>query len=80
MIRSSLAALHSLAATVLIALVHIYQMGLRPMLPALCRFEPSCSNYFIEAVRKYGPLRGTWKGAGRLCRCHPWSRGGYDPP
>jgi putative membrane protein insertion efficiency factor len=64
----------------LIALVHGYQALLRPILPAVCRFEPSCSDYFILAVRKYGPLRGAAKGAWRVCRCNPFCRGGYDPP
>lgn len=64
----------------LIGGVRLYQVGLRPILPAMCRFHPSCSEYFIEAVRKYGPLRGACKGAYRICRCNPWNRGGYDPP
>ena len=67
-------------AALLIGGVRLYQVCLRPVLPAVCRFEPSCSEYFIRAVRKYGPARGAWKGVGRICRCHPWSRGGYDPP
>jgi putative membrane protein insertion efficiency factor len=67
-------------ASFLIALVRLYQVGVRPVLPAVCRFQPSCSEYFIEAVRKYGPLRGAGKGVWRICRCHPFSRGGYDPP
>jgi putative membrane protein insertion efficiency factor len=64
----------------LIAGVRLYQVGVRPLLPSVCRFQPSCSEYFIEAVRKYGPLRGACKGVGRICRCHPWNPGGYDPP
>jgi putative membrane protein insertion efficiency factor len=64
----------------LIGCVRFYQGVLRPMMPPLCRFEPSCSEYFIGAVRKYGPLRGAYKGVGRICRCHPWSAGGFDPP
>ncbi|HTU88886.1 MAG TPA: membrane protein insertion efficiency factor YidD [Gemmataceae bacterium] len=68
------------ASTVLIAGVHFYQVCLRPMLPAVCRFEPSCSEYFIQAVNKYGPLRGACKGAWRICRCNPFSQGGFDPP
>lgn len=72
--------LGALGAAVLIGGVRLYQICLRPLLPALCRFEPSCSEYFIGAVRKYGPVRGACKGVGRLCRCHPWSQGGYDPP
>jgi putative membrane protein insertion efficiency factor len=64
----------------LTALVRLYQVCLRPVLPAVCRFYPSCSEYFLEAVHKHGPLRGVWMGCGRICRCHPWSAGGYDPP
>lgn len=64
----------------LIALVKLYQWVLRPLLPPSCRFQPSCSEYFIAAVRKYGPIRGAWRGVCRICRCHPWNDGGYDPP
>lgn len=60
--------------------VRLYQVVVRPILPPLCRFHPSCSEYFIAAVHKYGPLHGACKGVGRLCRCHPWNPGGYDPP
>jgi putative membrane protein insertion efficiency factor len=66
--------------TFLISGVRCYQVCLRPVLPAVCRFEPSCSEYFIGAVRKYGPVRGAYKGVGRICRCGPWSAGGFDPP
>jgi putative membrane protein insertion efficiency factor len=45
-----------------------------------CRFHPSCSSFFILAVEKYGPIRGSLKGAWRICRCHPWCEGGHDPP
>lgn len=64
----------------LIALVQGYQLLLRPLLPTVCRFCPSCSEYFILAVQKHGPWRGTWKGVGRICRCNPFHPGGYDPP
>jgi putative membrane protein insertion efficiency factor len=64
----------------LIAGVRFYQYVIRPVLPAVCRFEPSCSEYFILAVRKYGPLCGACKGVARICRCNPWTPGGYDPP
>jgi uncharacterized protein len=60
--------------------VYFYHLIIGPLLPKMCRFSPSCSNYFIEAVKKYGPVLGSLKGLGRLCRCHPWSQGGYDPP
>lgn len=69
-----------LAGGVLITAVRCYQACVRPILPAVCRFTPSCSEFFIEAVRKYGPVRGSLKGMGRICRCHPWHPGGYDPP
>jgi putative membrane protein insertion efficiency factor len=72
--------LRSWAAAFLIGGVRFYQACLRPVLPAVCRYEPSCSEYFIGAVRKYGPLRGACKGVGRLCRCTPFHRGGFDPP
>lgn len=70
----------SLPSRVLIAVVRGYQIALRPLLGVRCRFDPSCSQYFMDAVRKYGALRGTFKGLGRLARCHPFHRGGYDPP
>ncbi len=70
----------SLVANVLIAVVRCYQLVLRPILPSVCRFQPSCSEYFILAIQKYGPLRGSWRGACRICRCHPFHRGGFDPP
>jgi putative membrane protein insertion efficiency factor len=60
--------------------VRFYQIVLRPVLPAVCRFYPTCSEYFIEAVHKDGPIKGAAKGLWRFCRCNPWNRGGYDPP
>jgi hypothetical protein len=69
-----------ITAGCLILAVRFYQRCLRPMLPATCRFQPSCSEYMILAVQKYGPARGAWRGVRRICRCHPWHPGGYDPP
>lgn len=60
--------------------VRCYQVLLGPIMGGHCRFMPSCSHYFIEAVRKYGPFKGAGKGIARICRCHPWHPGGYDPP
>jgi putative membrane protein insertion efficiency factor len=82
--RSLVRSLARLPGWALIGLVRLYKMLLSPLLVALfgrhCRFEPSCSTYFIEAVRKYGAIRGAWRGFCRICRCHPWNPGGYDPP
>ncbi len=64
----------------LITAVRGYQILIRPILPAACRFQPSCSQYFILSVQKYGPWRGALRGLGRIARCHPWNQGGYDPP
>lgn len=64
----------------LVGLVRVYQCTLSPLLGPRCRFEPSCSAYFIEAVKKYGALRGSWRGLRRIGRCHPFHPGGYDPP
>ena len=63
----------------IIAIVRVYQLCLSPLLGPKCRFQPSCSQYVIDAVRKYGPVTGAWRGAKRICRCHPWNEGGYDP-
>ncbi len=60
-------------------LIRIYQWTLSPMLGPNCRFHPSCSNYALEAVGRFGVLRGSWLAARRLGRCHPWHPGGYDP-
>jgi uncharacterized protein len=64
----------------LIGLILIYQYTLSPLLGNACRFEPSCSRYMIEALRKYGLIRGLTRGLHRVSRCHPWNPGGYDPP
>ncbi len=69
-----------LPALALIGLARVYQLLLSPLLGRRCRFHPTCSQYFIEAVRKYGAVRGTWRGLRRVLRCHPWHPGGYDPP
>jgi putative membrane protein insertion efficiency factor len=62
-----------------IALIKVYRRLLSPMLPPACRFTPSCSLYTLQAIEKYGLLRGGFMGARRLLRCHPFSEGGYDP-
>lgn len=69
-----------LPACVLIGIVRIYQWTLSPLLGRHCRFEPTCSVYFIESVRKHGAIRGAIRGIWRIVRCNPWHPGGYDPP
>lgn len=69
-----------LPSTLLIALARLYQRTLSPLLGQRCRFEPSCSAYFIGAVEKYGAIRGSLRGIWRICRCHPFHPGGFDPP
>lgn len=63
----------------MIALIRLYQYTLSGLFGPQCRFYPSCSNYFIEALRAHGAAKGAWLGARRICRCHPWHPGGYDP-
>ena len=65
--------------SVLIFMVRGYQLCISPFLRPACRFTPTCSEYFIQAVSKYGPLKGSWLGIKRICRCHPGNPGGYDP-
>ncbi|MBC7499119.1 MAG: membrane protein insertion efficiency factor YidD [Herminiimonas sp.] len=63
----------------LLALVRAYQLGISPFMAPRCRFHPSCSNYAIEAIGVHGAARGGVLAAKRLCRCHPWNPGGFDP-
>jgi uncharacterized protein len=72
--------LRELSVFVVLLPVRLYQVVLGPLMPKVCRFYPSCSEYFVQAVHLYGPVRGVCKGVWRVCRCNPLSRGGYDPP
>jgi putative membrane protein insertion efficiency factor len=67
-------------AALLIGLVVVYQRTLSPLIGRNCRFEPTCSEYFRLAVTRYGAVRGGLRGLARICRCHPWTAGGFDPP
>ena len=59
--------------------LRIYRLMISPYHPPVCRFTPSCSEYAEDALKEYGPYRGSWMALRRLLRCHPFSRGGYDP-
>lgn len=63
----------------LIAMIRFYQAAISPLLGANCRYYPTCSAYTIQAIEKYGALKGLWLGLKRICRCHPFHKGGYDP-
>jgi putative membrane protein insertion efficiency factor len=63
-----------------IQFVLLYRATLGPYLGGQCRFTPTCSEYAIGAIEKYGAFRGAWKAARRIARCHPWGGHGYDPP
>ncbi len=63
----------------LIWLVKFYRFAISPWLGSNCRFQPTCSEYAIEALKTHGVLRGSWLAARRISRCHPWGGSGYDP-
>lgn len=66
-------------ARLVVGAIRFYQRALSPLLPPSCRFAPTCSQYTLEAVSKYGAGRGLYMGGRRLLRCHPFNPGGYDP-
>lgn len=68
-----------MVARALIAVVGFYRIAISPLLPAACRYTPTCSDYAQQALRKYGAIKGSWLAAKRLLRCHPWGGFGEDP-
>jgi uncharacterized protein len=64
---------------ILIRTLRLYQLAISPLLPAACRFYPSCSEYMRQAIALHGAVKGTWMGLCRLAKCHPFHAGGYDP-
>jgi putative membrane protein insertion efficiency factor len=68
-----------LLAVPFILLIKIYQLLISPLFPSSCRYSPTCSYYTLEALKKYGILKGSWLGIKRISRCHPWGGSGYDP-
>lgn len=77
--RNSRSALSRALSLPLIGLVKFYRYCVSPMFPASCRFTPTCSEYALEALRRHGPLKGSWLTIKRVSRCHPWGGSGYDP-
>jgi putative membrane protein insertion efficiency factor len=65
--------------TILIVLIKFYKFFISPVLPGSCRFYPSCSEYALEAVGRYGAVKGTYLALRRIARCHPFHPGGFDP-
>jgi hypothetical protein len=59
--------------------IKFYQGAISPHLPPACRYVPTCSQYAVEAIQKYGARKGIWLATKRICRCHPWGGSGYDP-
>jgi putative membrane protein insertion efficiency factor len=62
-----------------LSIIRLYQLLLSPLLGASCRFSPTCSQYGMEAIKKYGPFKGGWLTLKRIGSCHPWGRHGHDP-
>ena len=72
-------AIVKLLALPFILLIKIYQLVISPVFPSSCRYTPTCSHYNLEALKKYGLLKGGWLGIKRILSCHPWGGSGYDP-
>ena len=71
--------LSKIAEFIFLLPVYFYRACISPLLPPACRYTPTCSQYMIEAVKKYGIFKGGWLGVKRILRCHPWGGSGYDP-
>jgi putative membrane protein insertion efficiency factor len=67
------------AVFILLMPIYFYKYCISPLTPAACRYTPSCSEYAVQALKKHGPLKGLGLAVRRICRCHPWGGGGYDP-
>jgi putative membrane protein insertion efficiency factor len=78
-INKVLKKIFQILAIPLIILIKIYQVLISPLIPPSCRFTPTCSQYTLEALKKYGILKGSWLGFRRIIKCHPWGGSGYDP-
>ena len=66
-------------AKLMLGLIQFYRYAISPLIPPRCRYSPTCSQYALEAIRKYGAVKGGWLALKRICRCHPWGGHGHDP-
>ncbi|MGD1902023.1 MAG: membrane protein insertion efficiency factor YidD [Geitlerinemataceae cyanobacterium] len=71
--------LEKLFRTIFLAIVRFYRLAISPLFPPTCRFQPTCSQYALTAIERFGAWRGGWMAARRILRCHPFNPGGYDP-
>ena len=71
--------MRKIARITAIGLIQFYRNGISPYLPPHCRYTPTCSSYAMEAITRFGIVRGGWLAMKRIGRCHPWHDGGYDP-
>ena len=78
-IRYTIELFRTIVSAILLAMIWFYQHCISPYTPASCRYQPTCSEYTLQAIRKYGPWKGLWLGMKRIMRCHPWGGSGYDP-
>jgi len=68
-----------IVSKIIVFLIRIYQLSISPFLGSNCRYQPTCSQYSVDAVNKYGPLKGGWLALKRISSCHPWGGHGHDP-
>lgn len=71
--------INKILSVLLLYPIYFYKRCISPFTPATCRFTPTCSQYAVEAIRKYGPFKGFYLALRRILRCHPWGGSGYDP-
>jgi len=77
--KKTLNFIHNIILSAILKILYFYKKGISPYLPGACRFQPTCSEYMIEAIKIHGILKGIFLGIKRICRCHPWGESGYDP-
>lgn len=71
--------LSTILSKIMLGLIWFYRHCISPLTPAACRYTPTCSQYAVEAIKKYGPFKGGWLALRRILRCNPWGGSGYDP-